>query len=79
MVAGDRRERSLRAIELAWHHQSDADVPAVDARDDAPDLGASVRLDGEEARTGAKRPEHVVGIEQHAAIERETTAADTPG
>jgi hypothetical protein len=40
---------------------------------------ASFQLDGEEARTGTLLAEHVIGIEQHTAIERETTAADAAG
>src|SRR5215204_3766361 len=40
---------------------------------------ASFQRDGEEARTGTLLAEHVIGIEQHTAIERETTAADAPG
>jgi hypothetical protein len=41
--------------------------------------GASFKLDGEEAGPGTLLTEHVIGIEQHTAIERETTAADASG
>ena len=71
-------------------HQLGTDVSAVIApvcnsklsrRSDGSVLNAGARfqLDGEEARTGTLLTEHVIGIEQHTAIERETTAADAPG
>ena len=78
------------AFKCWWRHQLGADVAAVIApvcnselsrRSDGSvlDAGARFQLDGEEARTGTLLAEHVIGIEQHTAIERETTAADASG
>ena len=73
-----------------WGRQLDADVTTaiMPVRDTGlsrrPDgsvlpAGVSVQLDREKASAGSLLAEHVIGIEQHTAIERETTAADAPG